>query len=180
MQVLTFGHSTAAAEKIARLLRGAEVRRVVDVRTAPTSRHNPDATRDAMSRWLPEVGINYQWDKRLGGWRKAPADTHDTALRNQSFCGYAGHMRSPEFLAAIDDLLASARDERTTVMCAESVWWRCHRKLIADFLMLACGVDVRHLMQDGTLRPHPLSPEARLLPERRVLVYDAGQPPLVP
>ncbi len=179
MQVLTFGHSTAAAEKIARLLRGAEVRRVVDVRTAPTSRHNPDAIRDAMSRWLPELGISYQWDKRLGGWRKAPADTHDTALRNQSFCGYAGHMRSPEFLAAIDDLLASARDERTTVMCAESVWWRCHRKLIADFLMLACGVDVRHLMHDGTLRPHPLSPQARLLPER-VLVYDAGQPPLVP
>lgn len=85
MQVLTFGRSTAAAEKIARLLRGVEVRRVVDVRTAPTSRHNPDATRDAMSRWLSEVGINYQWDKRLGGWRKAPADTHDTVVRNQSF-----------------------------------------------------------------------------------------------
>jgi Ni/Co efflux regulator RcnB len=142
MQVLTFGHSTAAAEKIVRLLRGAEVRRVVDVRTAPVSRHNPDATREAMSRWLPQVGISYQWDKRLGGWRKAPADSHDTALRNQSFCGYAAHMRSSEFLAAIEDLLAGARGERTAVMCAESVWWRCHRKMIDDFLMVARSVEV--------------------------------------
>jgi uncharacterized protein (DUF488 family) len=129
---------------------------------------------------LPQVGISYQWDKRLGGWRKAPADSHDTALRNQSFRGYAAHMRSSEFLAAIEDLLVGARGERTAVMCAESVWWRCHRKMIADFLMVARGVEVQHLMHDGTLRAHPPSPQARLLPERGVLVYDAGQPPLLP
>ena len=82
---------------------------MVDVRTAPASRHNPDATREAMSRWLPQVGISYRWDKRLGGWRKAPVGTPDTALRNQSFCGYAAHMRSSEFFAAIDRRFASRR-----------------------------------------------------------------------
>jgi uncharacterized protein (DUF488 family) len=87
-------------------------------------------------------------------------------------------MRSSEFLSAIDELLAEALGERTAVMCAESVWWRCHRKMIADFLVLAREVQVLHLMHDGTLRPHRPSPEARLLPERRLLVYDAGQPPL--
>jgi uncharacterized protein (DUF488 family) len=178
MQLLSFGHGTADAMEMTRLLHGAGVRRLVDVRTAPGSRHNPDANRDAMSRWLAQAGIAYRWDKRLGGWRKARPDTPDTALRNRAFGGYAAHMRSPEFLSAIDELLTEAAGERTAVMCAESVWWRCHRKMIADFLVLAREVQVLHLMHDGSLRPHLPSPEARLLPERRLLVYDAGQPPL--
>ncbi len=178
MQLLSFGHGTADATEMARLLHVAGVRRLVDVRTAPGSRHNPDANRDAMARWLPGTGIAYRWEKRLGGWRKARPDTPDTALRNRAFAGYAAHMRSPAFLSAIDDLLTEAAGERTAVMCAESVWWRCHRKMIADFLVLAREVQVLHLMHDGTLQPHFPSPEARLLPERRLLVYDAGQPPL--
>ncbi|MET8012064.1 DUF488 domain-containing protein [Streptomyces sp. NPDC005271] len=178
MQLLTFGHGTADATQMERLLHGAGVRRLVDVRTAPGSRHNPDANRDAMSRWLPQTGIAYRWEKRLGGWRKARPDTPDTALRNRAFSGYAAHMRSPEFLAAIDDLLTESAGERTAVMCAESVWWRCHRKMIADFLVLAREIQVLHLMHDGTLKPHRPSTEARLLPEPRLLVYDAGQPPL--
>jgi uncharacterized protein (DUF488 family) len=213
--ILTFGHGTASAERIVALLRGAEVGRLVDVRTAPGSRRNPDVTRDAMSRWLPEAGIAYRWEKRLGGWRKSRPDSPDTALRNRAFGGYAAHMRSPEFLAAIDDLLAEAaprEGERvstgdgepaepagwvstgdgepaepagwvstalTAVMCAESLWWRCHRKMIADFLVLAHGVRVRHLLHDGALWPHVPSPEARLLPEHGLLVYDGGQPPLL-
>jgi uncharacterized protein (DUF488 family) len=180
MRVLTFGHGTADVEAMTRLLRDAGVRRLVDVRTAPGSRHNPDATRDAMSRWLPAAGMDYRWDKRLGGWRKPNPDSPDTALRNRAFSGYAGHMRSPEFLAAIDDLLAGAAEQPTTVMCAESVWWRCHRKMIADFLVLVREVEVRHLLHDGTLRSHRPSPEARLASEGRLLVYDAGQPPLTP
>ncbi|MGP3925078.1 DUF488 domain-containing protein [Streptomyces sp. 8N616] len=178
MQLLSFGHGTADAREMTRLLHGAGVRRLVDVRTAPGSRHNPDANRDAMSQWLPQTGIAYRWEKRLGGWRKARPDTPDTALRNRAFCGYAAHMRSPEFVSAIDVLLTEAAGERTAVMCAESVWWRCHRKMIADFLVLAREVQVLHLMHDGTLQPHLPSPEARLLPERRLLVYGAGQPPL--
>jgi uncharacterized protein (DUF488 family) len=177
-ELLTFGHGTLDATRMTGLLHAAQVRRLVDVRTAPGSRHNPDANRDAMSEWLPQADIAYRWDKRLGGWRTARPDTPDTALHNRAFAGYAAHMRSRQFLDAIDDLLAEAAAERTAVMCAESVWWRCHRKMISDFLVVARQVRVRHLMHDGTLRPHLPSPEARLLPERHVLVYDAGQPPL--
>jgi uncharacterized protein (DUF488 family) len=178
MQLLSFGHGTADAMEMTRLLRGAHVRRLVDVRTAPGSRHNPDANRDTMAQWLPRAGITYRWDKRLGGWRKARPDTPDTALRNRAFGGYAAHMRSSEFLSAIDELLIEASDERTAVMCAESLWWRCHRKMIADFLVLSREVQVLHLKHDGTLQPHLPSPEARLLPERGLLVYDAGRPSL--
>lgn len=179
MWILTFGHGTADAEDMTRLLRGAKVDRLVDVRTAPGSRRNPDATRAAMSEWLPAAGIGYRWEKRLGGWRKPLPDSPDTALRNAAFTGYAGHMRSAEFRAAIADLLAGAAESTTAVMCAESVWWRCHRKMIADFLVLVHRIEVRHLMHDGTLRPHRPSPEARLIAERRELVYDAGQEPFI-
>src|SRR5579875_276941 len=103
--VLTFGHGTAGAGRMTELLHGAMVRRLVDVRTAPGSRHNPDATRAAMSVWLPAAGIGYRWDKRLGGWRKSPPGSPDIALRQRAFSGYAAHMRTPEFLAAVDDLL---------------------------------------------------------------------------
>ncbi len=175
MRVLTVGHGTADATELTRLLRAAEVQRLVDVRTGPGSRHNPDVNRDAMARWLPDAGIAYRWDKRLGGWRSRQPDSPDTAMRNASFSGYAAHMRTPEFLAAIDDLLADAERGLTTVMCAESVWWRCHRKLIADFLLLARGIDVEHLMPDGVLRSHRPTPEARLVRTDQVLVYDAGQ-----
>jgi uncharacterized protein (DUF488 family) len=173
--VLTFGHGTSDAGELTRLLRGAGVRELIDVRTAPGSRRNPDATREALGRWLPEAGTGYRWDKRLGGWRKAAPDSPDTALRNRSLAGYAAHMRSAEFHAAIDDLLIVAAQTPTTVMCAESVWWRCHRKMIADFLVLVRQIEVRHLMHDGTLHPHRPAEEARLAADRQVLIYDAGQ-----
>lgn len=172
MELLTFGHGTAAAAEMTRLLRGAAVARLVDVRTAPGSRRNPDATRSAMARWLPEAGIGYRWEKRLGGWRKAAPDSPHTALRNASFTGYADYMLTRDFANAIDDLLAEAESERAAVMCAESLWWRCHRKMIADYLVLARGVGVRHLMYDGRLHPHRPSLEARLLGDRGVLIYD--------
>lgn len=177
MELLTCGHGTADATELTRLLLGAGVRQVVDVRSVPGSRRNPDVAGGAMPRWLARAGIGYRWEGRLGGWRKRPHDSPDTALRNRSFGGYAGHMRSPEFVAAVDDLLADAGERRTTVLCAESVWWRCHRKLIADFVVIARGTDVRHLMHDGTLRPHRPSSEARLLRGEGLLVYDASQVP---
>jgi uncharacterized protein (DUF488 family) len=174
MELLTFGHGTATVDEIVRLLRGAEVRRLVDVRTAPGSRHNPHVARAAMERWLPAEGIGYRWDKRLGGWRKPRPDSPDSGLRNRAFSGYAGHMRTAEFRTGVDELLAGAAEIRTAVMCAEAVWWRCHRKLIADFVAVARGWDVRHLLHDGTLQDHRPSPEARLTTDG-VLVYDAGQ-----
>lgn len=176
-RVVTFGHGTADAEMITGLLCGAGVQRLVDVRTAPGSRRNPDAARSVMAHWLPRAGIAYRWDKRLGGWRRGEPASPDTALRNASFRGYAAHMRTGPFQAAVEELVADAVEAPTAVMCAESVWWRCHRRMIADFLVLVHHVDVRHLMHDGTLRPHRPSPEARPDLAGQVLVYDEGTSP---
>jgi uncharacterized protein (DUF488 family) len=173
VEVLTFGHGTASADQIVDLLRGAGVERLVDIRTAPGSRRNPHVARAALAEWLPEHGIGYRWEPRLGGWRKTPADSPDVALRQRAFAGYAAHMRSPEFVAAIDDLLREASHQRTALMCAEAMWWRCHRRMVADYLVLVRGVDVWHLFHDGRLTPHEPSELARRHDD--VLVYDAGQ-----
>lgn len=129
---LTLGHGTATRDQLLELLRGADIKAVGDVRTASGSRRNPDATRSAMEQWIPEHGIGYCWEQRLGGWRRDPADSLDTALRNRSLAGYAAHMRSACFGTAVDDLLAAAAATRTAVLCAESVWWRCHRRVITE------------------------------------------------
>ena len=148
------------------------------MRTAPGSRHNPDTARAAMARWLPDAGIGYRWEPRLGGWRRTPdqgADSIDVGLRNQSFRGYAAHMRTGEFRAAIDELLAQPSDDRlTAIMCGETVWWRCHRKLIADYLTLVRGVTVSHLMHDGRLHAHRPTAEARV--DGEWLIYDGPAP----
>ncbi|HEY9377992.1 MAG TPA: DUF488 domain-containing protein [Jiangellaceae bacterium] len=172
--LLTFGHGTASKEQIAALLNGAGVRSLVDIRTAPGSRRSPHVARDELQRWLPEYNIQYRWEQRLGGWRKARPDSPDTALRARAFAGYAAHMRSPDFRAAIDEVLAQAAAASTVLMCAESVWWRCHRRMVADFVVLARGVSVVHLMHDGRLQAHTPSDLARLR-EDGLLVYDAGQ-----
>ncbi|MFW6203804.1 MAG: DUF488 family protein [Actinomycetota bacterium] len=173
VRLLTFGHGTASAERIIALLRGAGVQRVVDVRTAPGSRRNPHVARSELARWLPDNGIEYRWEKRLGGWRKARPDSPDTALRERAFAGYAAYMRSPEFRAAVNELLDEAASTPVAIMCAESLWWRCHRRMIADYVTLVRGVDVRHLMHDGRLQQHVPTDVARLR-EDGLLVYDAG------
>ncbi|WP_324789569.1 DUF488 domain-containing protein [Streptomyces sp. H51] len=170
-ELITFGHGTADRASLTDLLRGAGVTAVVDVRTAPGSRRHPDMSRQRLERWLPEAGVAYRWEPRLGGFRRPPPDSPDTVWRNVSFRGYAAHTRSPEFVAAMDDLLRQARAERTAVMCGEAVWWRCHRRLIADFAVLARGALVRHLMHDGRLTAHRPTPGARLRPDG-LLVYD--------
>ncbi|MER6734560.1 DUF488 domain-containing protein [Streptomyces puniciscabiei] len=172
-ELLTFGHSTADRERIVALLRGADVAAVVDVRTAPGSRRHPDVSRHRLAEWLPRHGIQYWWEPDLGGFRKVPPDSPDTFWRNASFRGYAAHTRSPLFVAAMDRLLLRTADVRTTVMCSEAVWWRCHRRLIADFAVLARGVPAHHLMHDGTLAAHTVTPGARLR-EDGLLVYDGA------
>src|SRR6516225_6104461 len=176
--LLTFGHGTATAERMTDLLRGAGVAVLVDVRTAPGSRRHPHVARAELERWLPEAGISYRWEKRLGGFRKPAPDSPDTAWREDMFRGYAGYMRSADFLAAIDGVLAEAVSRLVAVMCSESVWWRCHRRLVADFVTAARGVEVRHLMHDGRLEEHRPSPGLRLRDDG-LLVYDAGQAPLL-
>ncbi len=178
--LVTFGHGTARPDEIARLLRQAGVRELVDIRIAPGSRHNPHVSRLELGRWLPEHGIGYRWEKRLGGRRRPRPDSPDTALRERAFAGYAAHMRSPEFLAAAEELsreadaVAAECGGRVAIMCAESVWWRCHRRMVADFLVLARGTPMLHLYHDGRLEPHRPSDLARVRGDG-LLVYDAGQ-----
>jgi uncharacterized protein (DUF488 family) len=173
MPLFTFGHGTAQRDELLCLLRTARIEALVDVRTAPGSRRNPDVARREMERWLPEHSISYRWEPRLGGWRKAPAGTPDTALRNRSFAGYAAHMRTQEFLEAMRGLLDEASHRATTVLCSESVWWRCHRRMIADFTVLSAHVPVVHLMHDGGMAQHRPTEVARLQPNG-LLVYDGA------
>jgi uncharacterized protein (DUF488 family) len=172
-ELITFGHGTADREALAALLREAGVAAVVDVRTAPGSRRNPDVARQRLAEWLPEAGLAYRWEQRLGGFRKPSPDSPDTVWRNASFRGYAAHTRSPEFVAAVDELAGQAARERTAVMCSESVWWRCHRRLIADFAVLNRGMTVHHLMHDGRLTAHTPTPGARLRDDG-LLLYDGA------
>ncbi|GHK01150.1 DUF488 domain-containing protein [Streptomyces sp. NPDC003753] len=173
--LVTFGHGTADRDRLSDLLRAAGIAAVVDVRTAPGSRRNPDVGRERLRQWLPECGIAYRWEPRLGGFRKVPHDSPDTVWRNESFRGYAGHTRTAEFVDAITLLLEEAAQRRTAVMCGEAVWWRCHRRLIADFVVLARGRPVLHLMHDGRLVPHSLSQGVRLRDDG-LLVYDVRPP----
>ncbi|MBY8886696.1 DUF488 domain-containing protein [Streptomyces sp. PTM05] len=169
--LLTFGHGTLPRERMTELLHGAGVAAVVDVRTAPGSRHNPDTLRAALEEWLPREGVAYRWEPRLGGFRKPTADSPDVFWENDSFRGYAGHTREPDFLAAMDELLAQAAGTTTAVMCGETVWWRCHRRIIADYAVLARGARVLHLAHDGRLTEHPPTRGARLRADG-LLVYD--------
>jgi uncharacterized protein (DUF488 family) len=169
-ELLTVGHGTQSADDLAVLLRGAGVSALIDVRIAPGSRRNPQFMRAELERWLPDTGVAYRWDKRLGGYRKLAPDSPDTALRNDSFRAYAGYMRTAEFAAGLAELIEQARSERTTVMCSETVWWRCHRRLIADHLMLLDGLTPLHLMPGGRLSDH--RPTSGVSVGDGVLVYD--------
>lgn len=164
--LVTVGHAALDRAALSDLLRTAGITTVVDVRRFPGSRTNPDVRRDALERWLPEVGIDYRWEERLGGrrhLRKADdAVSPDTWWQVDAFRAYAGWTRGPEFAAAMADLLDEATRGRVTVMCSEAVWWRCHRRLVADVAALAHGVEVRHLMHDGGLREHRVAEGARL------------------
>jgi uncharacterized protein (DUF488 family) len=172
LRVHTVGHGTLAAAAFASLLDAAGVRRVVDVRAYPGSRHNPQFGRDEMEQWVPDAGIDYAWMRALGGRRKPRTDSKHVALRNDAFRAYADYMETDAFRDAVDELVALAGTEPATVMCSESVWWRCHRRLIADHLVLVRGVDVVHLMHDGRATPHVPTEGVRLAGNS--LVYDVG------
>lgn len=154
MSLITIGHGTLPQGDFATLLADAAVARIVDVRRYPASRRNPHFRREAMAGWLAASGVAYRWDPRLGGRRQPAEKSPHLGLRDEAFRGYAHHMQSEEFQAALDELLAEAAEATTAVMCAESVWWRCHRRLIADAAVLLHDVTVLHLFHDGRLAPH--------------------------
>jgi uncharacterized protein (DUF488 family) len=168
----TVGHGTLPADELTTLAHGIGLEAIVDVRSYPGSRHNPQYGGEALESWLPEGGIAYSWQRELGGRRPARPDSRHTALRNDAFRGYADHMESEEFAAGVDRLLAESGHRRTAVMCSESVWWRCHRRLLADHLVLVRDVGVVHLMHDGRQTPHPVTDGARR--DGDTVVYDVG------
>ena len=156
MPLLTVGHGPDDRDRLVVRLSGAGITSLVDVRRFPGSRNNPDVRREELAVWLPAAGIEYRWEERLGGRRRLPSDepVADAWWTVTQFAAYAAHTRTPEFRAALDALLDEAAAATVAVMCSESVWWRCHRRLIADVAVLGCAVPVDHLMPDGSLAAH--------------------------
>jgi uncharacterized protein (DUF488 family) len=175
-RLCTVGHGTLAAEEFAALVGSAGIEAVVDVRTAPGSRRHPHFARAEMERWLPAAGVGYRWERALGGFRRPVPGSPNTALRHAGFRGYADYMATEAFSAALQGLLADVAVRPTAVMCAETLWWRCHRRLVADAAVLLHGVEVVHLGHDGRLGPHRPTEGARVEDGR--LRYDGGQPGL--
>ena len=164
--LITVGHGTLSRAELGDLLRGAGIEQLVDVRRFPGSRTNEAAARGAIEEICTEVGIGYRWDERLGGRRRLTKDedaaSPDSWWRVTQFRAYAGWTRSEDFRAGIEDLIADLSRARTAVMCSEAVWWRCHRRLIADVMLMEHGSEVGDLMPSGQLRPHEPSAGARL------------------
>ena len=173
--VRTVGHGTLEAPALMALLRGAGIDLLVDVRSFPGSRRNPHVARAEMERWLPADGIGYRWLRSLGGRRRPVAGSRHVALRHEAFRAYADHMQTSDFLSGVEELLVEAGAAPAAVLCSESVWWRCHRRLLADHLVLVRGVEVEHLMHDGRLTPHAPTDGVRV--EGAGLVYDVGATP---
>jgi uncharacterized protein (DUF488 family) len=159
--VLTVGHSNRPLDDFIALLKAHGVERLVDIRTVPRSRHNPQFNRDALPESLEQAGIGYLHMGSLGGLRHPRPDSANSAWRNDSFRGYADYMQSPEFEKALDELIEVASRARVAIMCAEAVPWRCHRSLVADALT-ARGGHVEHIMSATKRNPHSVTPFARI------------------
>jgi uncharacterized protein (DUF488 family) len=173
--LVTVGHGTLDGAAFTDLLSAAAVESVVDIRRFPGSRRNPEVALEQLASRFAHASIGYRWDARLGGRRTLPPGASpDQWWQVKAFRAYAAHMRTPEFLAGLDELLEGSADARTAIMCSESVWWRCHRRLVADVVALCTDRAVVHLMHDGRQSPHPPSAGARVSGARR-LVWD-GQP----
>lgn len=176
--LITVGHGRLDRDELTALLSGAGIERLVDVRRFPGSRANDAAARGQVEEICEAAGIEYRWEERLGGRRRLTkeqdAASPDTWWRVAAFRAYAAWTRQDEFRTAISDLAADIEATRTAVMCSESVWWRCHRRIIADVITLEHGIPVEHLMPSGDLRIHEPSEGARLDTEGHV-VWDGEE-----
>jgi uncharacterized protein (DUF488 family) len=154
--VHTIGHSTRPMEEFLAILRAHDISALVDIRTVPKSRHNPQFHIDSLSRTLPDAGLEYRHLPTLGGLRQPRKDSLNQGWRNLSFRGYADYMGTPEFASGIEELLALARAQPTAIMCAEAVPWRCHRSLVGDALLVR-GVDVIDIYDEAKATPETLT-----------------------
>ena len=161
-RIYTIGHSTRLLEELIEALQAHGIKILADIRSFPMSRRLPWFNRESLEVELPKVGIQYVWMKDLGGRRKKQTDqSPNTGLRNESFRNYADYELTPQFKAAIAELLRLAQREPTAIMCAERVYFRCHRMLVSDWLV-AHDHEVLHIDATGPVRPHKLMAEAQL------------------
>lgn len=165
----TIGHSTRSLEELIEALRAHQIQTLVDIRAFPMSRRLPQFNRDSLEKTLPAAGIRYVWMKALGGYRKKSLEeSPNIALRNQSFRNYADYMLTPEFEQAAAELITLTESSRTAYMCAERVYFRCHRMLVSDWLV-AHGHEVLHIDAAGPVKSHKLTAEGRVVDGR--LIY---------
>lgn len=164
--LLTVGHGRLERDELGTLLTDAGIELLVDIRRFPGSRANSAAAKGAVPDLTREVGIEYRWEEQLGGRRSLTADQRrdspDTWWRVEAFRAYSAWTRTPEFQAALGRVVTGARDRRTAVMCSESVWWRCHRRIVADVAVSVHGLAVGHLMHTGKVTEHPPSAGLRI------------------
>ena len=159
--IWTIGHSTHPIDEFIALLQAHGIRQLIDVRTVPRSRHNPQFNKENLPKSLHAAGIGYRHFPALGGLRHARADSINTGWRNASFRGYADYMQTPQFTQALEKLIESAKESPTVIMCAEAVPWRCHRSLIGDALT-ARSIQVLDIMNACDARPHALTTFAKV------------------
>lgn len=178
-ELLTVGHGRLQRQDLGEVLTDAGVGLLVDVRRYPGSRHNPDVGSGVLAGWLEDIGIEYRWEERLGGRRSLKGlESPDVWWRVDAFRAYAAHTRTGDFQAALGAVLSEATSRPgVALMCSETVWWRCHRRLVADVAVLAHGAAVTHLGHDGSRTPHPPAPGARVRDDG-LIVWDgsAGAP----
>ena len=160
--IWTVGHSTLALEAFVGILRAHRIEAVADVRLLPGSRRFPHFNRESLEQVLAKVEIVYQHFPELGGRRKPRPDSHNIAWRNESFRGYADHMETDEFRRGTNALQEFAAAKCTAMMCAEAVWWQCHRAMIADWFK-AHGVEVLHILSENKVEPHPYTSAAQII-----------------
>lgn len=166
--IYTLGHSTRTLADFSRLLQEHGIEILEDIRAFPASRRNPHFNRQGLELWLPEIGCAYVWEQDLGGHRKQQMPREQSpniALKNESFRNYADYMLSPRFAEAIERLIERASRARTAVMCAESVYFHCHRMLVSDYLV-SRGHSVLHILDEKNPREHTLSKDARVIEGR--------------
>jgi uncharacterized protein (DUF488 family) len=161
----TIGHSSRPLEEFVALLDEYRIEAIADVRRFPGSRRHPHFASEAIADSLPAHGIAYQWIPKLGGRRKVQPDSRNTAWRNASFQGYADHTATPEFAEGLAELLKLAAGKRTAMMCAEVLWWRCHRSIVSDALKLR-GIKVIHILDATHTTLHPYSSPAHIVDGR--------------
>jgi uncharacterized protein (DUF488 family) len=163
MRIWTIGHSTRAIDEFISLLKENEINLLADVRAWPGSKRYLQFNKDALAESLSAHGIRYEHFPELGGKRKSKPDSRNTEWRNASFRGYADYMETEQFQKGIERLLdVAAEAGPTAIMCAEAVWWRCHRSLIADYLK-ARGVELLHILGANKVEPHPYTSAARIV-----------------